>query len=299
MSAWLHLDDTVFLGLATGTALLVVVLLAWRAPRVALVGTASLLVAFGALQAVYVFEHFVEPTMVRAQTEPRGWIDAAGPGSPSVALVPGGVGGPVRWWEAEFWNRDVDRELRVDGGSTYTPFPVLDVSIDHRRGRLVGPQPSDYLVVADDEIRFGLAASRTVGHESSLRLRHVRRPYRLLWVTRSLTNDGWLLPGKPATVRLFGHSSPGRRAVSLTLASSQLATGRIGFGITAEGTTVRGTVDPGGARPPVEVTVCVPAGGAVDIDLVSPGRARLEDGRTVALHLERVTVSQPWPCNVS
>ncbi len=207
--------------------------------------------------------------------------------------------GPVRWWEAEFWNRDVDRELRVDGGKTYTPFPVLDVSIDDRRGRLAGPQPSDYLVVADDEIRFGLAASRAIDHELSLRLQYVRRPYRLLWVTRGLTHDGWLLPGERATVRLFGHSSPGRRAVSLTLASSRLATRRIGFDITAERTTVRGTVDPGGARPPVEVTVCLLAGAAVDISLVSRGEVQLEDGRTVALHVERIEVSRPWSCSVS
>src|SRR6185436_12657656 len=104
----------------------------------------------------------------------------------------------------EFWNRTVDRELRVDGGKTYTPFPVLDASIDDRRGRLVGPQPSDYLVLASDEIRFGLAASTSVARTPSLRLRRAERPYRLLWVTRGLTGDGWLLPGKRATVRLFG-----------------------------------------------------------------------------------------------
>jgi hypothetical protein len=295
-SAWLHLSDTAFLQLATVGALLVVLVLAWHAPRLAAVVTASLLVAFGALQAGYVLERYVEPTMVRAETTSRGWIDTAVPGSHSVALVPGGVRGPVRWWEAELWNRDVDRELRVDGGATSTPFPVLDVSVDDRRGLLVGPQPSEYLVVADDELRFGFAASTAVGHESSLRLLRVDRPYRLLWVTHGLTDDGWLLPGKRATVRLFGHSSPGRRAVSLTLASSRLATGRVGFAVTAEGVTTRGTVDPGGARPPVDVTVCVPAGGAVDVDLVSRGRVRLVGGRTVALHIERIVVTRPWPC---
>ncbi|HEU4971296.1 MAG TPA: glycosyltransferase family 39 protein [Gaiellaceae bacterium] len=294
-SARLHLADTVLLALATATALLVVLVLAWRAPRLALVGTASLLVAFGALQALYVLERFVEPSMVRTETARRDWIDAAVPGS-SVALVPGGVQGPVRWWEAEFWNRTVDRELRVDGGKTYTPFPVLDVSIDDRRGRLAGPQPSDYLVLASDEIRFGLAASTAVAHTRSLRLRAVEPPYRLLWVTRGLATDGWLLPGKRATVRLFGHSSPGRRAVSVTLASSRLASSRIPFAITAEGATTRGTVDPGGARPPVDVTVCVPAGGSVDVGLFSPGRVRLENGRAVALHVERIAVTAPWPC---
>ena len=113
-------------------------------------------------------------------------------------------------------------------------------------------------------------------------MQRVRRPYRLLWITQGLTHDGWLLPGARATVRLFGHARPGRRAVNLTLASSQLATKRIGFEITVEGTTVRGTVDPGGARPPVDVTVCLPAGGAVDIGLLSRCRSLLQDGRTAA-----------------
>jgi hypothetical protein len=295
-SAWLHLPDTALLVLATGTALVAVLVLAWRTPRLALVGTASLLVAFGALQTLYVLERFVEPTMVRTETGAQDWIDAAVPGSASVALVPGGMQGPVPWWEAEFWNRSVDRELRVGAVETYTPFPVLDVSIDDRGGRLAGPQPSDYLVVAADEIRFGLAASTVVARTRALRLRHVERPYRVLWATEGLTGDGWLLPGKRATVRLFGHASSARRAVSVTFASSRRASGRIPFAITADGVTTRGTVDPGGARPPVDVTVCVPAGGSVDVDLVSSGRVRLEQGRTVALHVERIAVTRPWPC---
>jgi len=84
--------------------------------------------------------------------------------------------------------------------------------------------------------------------------------------------------------------------VSVTLASSGLASSRMPFAITAEGATTRGTVDPGGARPPVDVTVCLPTGGSVDVDLVSPGRVRLENGRAVALHLERIAVTAPWPC---
>jgi hypothetical protein len=266
-------------------------------PRVALVGTASLLVAFGAVQAVYVLERFVEPTMVRAETEGRDWIDAAVPGSSSVALVPGGVQGPVRWWEAEFWNRTVDRELRVDGGKTYTPFPVLDASIDDRRGRLVGPQPSDYLVLASDEIRFGLAASTSVARTPSLRLRRAERPYRLLWVTRGLTGDGWLLPGKRATVRLFGHSSPGRRAVSVTLASSGLASSRMPFAITAEGATDPRDRRPGWGAAAGWTSRSAFRQAAPWTSISSrPAECASRTARAVALHLERIAVTAPWPC---
>src|SRR6266508_2638590 len=61
------------------------------------------------------------------------------------------------WWEAEYWNKDVERVLRVEDGPTFTPFPVDEVSVDFRAGRLLGAQPSDFLVVAPRETRFHLA----------------------------------------------------------------------------------------------------------------------------------------------
>lgn len=297
-AARLGLADTTFLQLAASLAVLAIVLLAWRAPRVAIAATASALVAFGALQATYVFERYVEPALVSSGPGQRDWIDAAVPNGSSVALVPGGVDGPVPWWEAEFWNRSVDRELQVAGGETFTPFPVLDVSIDRESGRLVGRQPSGYLVVASGETRFGFTASRTVALNRPLELLRVARPYRLAWATAGLTRDGWMLPGRPVTVRVFGGSASVRRAVQITLASSRLAAGRIGFALAAGGETIRGSVDPGGARPPVDVTVCVPARGHVDVRLLSRGRVQLEHGRTVALHVERISLSRHWPCAV-
>jgi hypothetical protein len=294
-----HLTDVAFLQVAAGLSVLLLVLLAWRTPRLALAVTASALIAFGAAQAVYVFEHVVEPSMVRPQPDRRDWIDAEVPADASVALVPGGVDGPVAWWEAEFWNRSVDRELRVARGPRFTPFPADDVAIDDATGRLVGPEPSDYVVVSVGETRFGLATARTVATQSSLRLLRVRRPYRVLWTADGLTADGWLLPGRPVTIRLFGHSATARRAVRITLASSKRAARRIGFAITAEGNTDHWTVDPGGARPPVEINACIPAGGHVDVRLLSRRAVRLEHGRSVALHLERLTLSRPWPCEVS
>ncbi len=297
-AARLGLADTTFLQLAASLAVLVIVLLAWRAPRVAIAATASALVAFGALQATYVFERYVEPALVSSGPGQRDWIDAAVPNGSSVALVPGGVDGPVPWWEAEFWNRSVDRELQVAGGETFTPFPVLDVSIDRESGRLVGRQPSGYLVVASGETRFGFTASRTVALNRPLELLRVARPYRLAWASAGLTRDGWMLPGRPVTVRVFGGSASVRRAVQITLASSRLAAGRIGFALAAGGETIRGSVDPGGARPPVDVTVCVPARGHVDVRLLSRGRVQLEHGRTVALHVERISLSRHWPCAV-
>ena len=292
-----HLPEVAFLQVGAGLAVLLVVVLAWRAPRIVLAVTASMLVGFGAAQTAVVMERYVEPSTVRSLDGPRDWIDASVPRGASVALVPGGVDGPVAWWEAEFWNRSVDRELQVAGGETFTPFPVLETSIDEASGRLLGEQPSDYLVVAADETRFGLAAARTTALKPPLRLIRVRRPYRLLWSTQGLTRDGWILPDEPVTVRVFGGGvTAERRAVRLTLASSRFAPRRFDFAVSVAGDTERWSVDPGGARPPIEVTACVPASGHVDIRLLSRGEARLKHGRTVSLHLERLTVSRPWPC---
>ena len=295
----LRLGETTFLQLAAAAAVLVVLLLAWRAPRVAVAATVSALVVFGAGQALYVFEQLVAPSMIREQEGRRDWIDAAVPGRASVALVPSGIGTPVPWWEAEFWNRRVDRALQVAGTDTFTPFPALETSIDKASGRLVGEQTSDYLVVAAGETRFGLAAARTIAVKPPLRLLRVRRPYRVQWATQGLTRDGWLLPDVPVTVRVFGGATPQRRAVRLTLASSRFALRRFDFAVSAAGDTQRWSVDPGGARPPVDVTMCLPAGGHVDIRLLSRGQVRLEHGRIVSLHLERLTISRPWPCAAS
>ncbi len=298
-AAWAGLGETAFLQAAAAIAVLVVVLLAWRAPRLGLAAAATAIVAFGAGQALYVFEQYVEPSMVVAQETRRDWIDAAVPGDASVALVPGGVDGPLPWWDAELWNRQVDRELRVAGGETFTPFPKLGLRIDEQRGRLDGEQPSGYLVVARGETRFALAGTRTVATRPPLELIRVARPYRLVWTTTGLTGDGWLLPGRPVTVRLFGGATTERRALRLTLASTRFAPRRFDFAVSVAGVTERWSVDPGGARPPVDVTVCIPAGGHVDVGLRSGGSARLRGGRVVSLHLEQLAVSRPWPCAAS
>jgi hypothetical protein len=299
-AGWAHLPEVAFLQLAAGLAVLLVLALAWRAPRIVLVVTSAALFVFGAVQAVVVMERYVEPSTVRPLDGRRDWIDAAVPSGASVALVPGGVDGPAAWWEAEFWNRSVDRSLRVDGGTTFTPFPVVETSIDRTSGRFVGRQQSDYLVVAAGETRFGLAASRTEAVKPPLELVRVRRPYRLAWTTEGLTHDGWMLPGEPVTVRVYGvGAEEERRAVELTLASSRHAPRRFDVAVTAAGVTERWSVDPGGARPPVSVTVCIPARGHVDVHLLARGRARLPHGRTVSLHLERLTVSRPWPCTIT
>jgi hypothetical protein len=297
-SAWLGLSTTLLVQVVTALAV-VIVLAASRAPRFALVTTTVALTAFGAAQTGYVLERYVEPEMIVHNAGPRDWIDRAVPSGSSVTLVPGGTNGPVAWWEAEFWNKEVDRALQVDHARTFTPFPALDASIDRGAGRLVAPHSSRYVVVSETESRFGLAGAEVIARRSPLELVRVRHPDRLAWSTLGLTRDGWMLPGRPANLRIYGHEDSGRRSVVITLASSSLASRPADFEVIAGDETVRGTVDPGGARPPVEITVCLPAGGHANVWLLSRRGTLLQDGRVVSVHVDRLEVGPSRPCAAS
>jgi hypothetical protein len=294
----LRLSPTLFLRLATGALVVAVAVALVRAPNAATLGATVAVAAFGAFEAGYVLQRYADPTMTRPPAgAARGWIDAKVPDDRSVALVPSPHDSPVSWWEAEFWNRSVDRVLRVGAGPTFTPFPADGVSVDFAAGTLRGPQPSDFLVVSPQETRFRVLEAEHVANGPPLQLVRVRRPYRLAWATRGVTPDGWTRPGEPATLRVYSHHRPTRRRVVVTLAASRLAPKPVDFVLRARTSVVRGGVDPGGARPPVALTVCVPAGGHADLTLRTRGRTRLPGGRVVALHFDRIRVADAGLCH--
>jgi hypothetical protein len=297
-AAWLGLSTTLLVQAVTALVV-VLVLAASRAPRFALVAATVALTAYGGVQAGYVLERYVEPSLVLSDAAPRDWIDRAVPAGSSVTLVPGGTEGPVAWWEAEYWNKDVQRALQIEGGKTFTPFPVLAASIDRVSGRLVDPGPSEYLVVSESENRFGLDDAHAVARRSRLNLLHVGRLYRLAWTVSGLTPDGWVRPGRPALIRLFGRPARARRSLVLTLSASALAPRPVDFEVTSDGATFRGSVDPGGARPPLEITLCVPAGGHSNVWLLARRRVRLDNGRIVSVHVDRIGVTPTRPCAAS
>jgi dolichyl-phosphate-mannose-protein mannosyltransferase len=272
--------------------------LLWRAPRAALVYVAVLVSALGAAQAVYVFQRYEDPAMTRppALATARDWIDRRVPTSASVALVPSPRDTAAYWWEAELWNKRVDRVLRVDGGPTFTPFPADDVRVDFARGVLAGPQPGSYLVLSGSEKRFHLAAARRVGGTRVLQLVRVDRPYRLDWATRRFTPDGWTIAGRPATLRFYGADVRRLWRIVVVLAASPRAALPLDFRLRGGALERAGWVDPGGARPPVGMNVCIPAGGFVDVTLTTHAAVRIPDGRLVGLHLDRVSARSRSAC---
>jgi hypothetical protein len=298
---WVHLSGDWFiraivLVLALGAAVL-------TGPRLARPGlalaTSILIAAFGAFEAGYVFERFADPALTRTRfhLDRRDWIDAAVPAGSSVALVPSPLESSIQWWEAEYWNKDVNRVLRVEDGPTFTPFPVDDVSIDFKAGTLLGVPQSDYLVVAPTEVRFHLAeAGARTADVTRLRLVRVTKRYRLVWSTRGVSADGWTTPEEDARLRLYGTGRRMQRALVVVLSAAREAAKPIGFTLEGGGSIRRGSVDPGGARPPVRLDVCVPATGYTDVVMTTSGEARVPDGRVLALHFDSIEAPANGKC---
>ena len=300
-AAWLHLSDQWFIRAIVLALALAAVLVTWprlTRPRVAL-ASAMVIAAFGAFEAGYVFERFAEPalTVIRPHLDRRDWIDAAVPSGSSVALVPSPLESSTYWWEAEYWNKDVDRVLRVEGGPTFTPFPVDDVTVDFRAGTLLGAQPSDFLVVAPTETRFHLAeAGARTADVTPLRLVRPTKRYRLEWATQGVSADGWTTPDVDARLRFYGNGRRMKRALVVILSAAHEAPKPIEFTLASGGSIRRGSVDPGGARPPVQLDVCVPASGHTDVVMTTSGEAHVPDGRVLALHFDSIEAPAVGRC---
>jgi hypothetical protein len=293
--------DTLLIAVAAALVGGALLLLA-RRPAVALPAVTVVIAAIGALQAIYVFERYGDPALTRAPlVKPRDWIDRLVPEGHSVALVPTPRDTPDYWWEAELWNKRVDRVLRVDGGPTFSPFPSTDVAIEFRRGVLRGLAPSDYLVLSGSERRFHLLEQGRVVDGEALKLVRVERPYRLDWAARGVTPDGWTVSHGRATLRFYGNGRPSGRRIVIVLAASSSAALPLHFTLRAGGRTIQGFVDPGGARPAVPLDVCVPPRGFADVALATDGTVQIPDGRLVGLHLDRVftTLGGRAKCQVS
>jgi hypothetical protein len=275
--------------------------LMWGAPRAALACVAVLVSAVGAAQALYVFSRYEDPAMTRpsATRLARDWIDRRVPVSASVALVPSPRDTPAYWWEAELWNKHVDRVLSVDGGPTFSPFPAEDARVDFRRGRLSGAQSSDFLVLSGGERRFHLVGVRRAAGTRVLQLVRVERPYQLDWATRGFTPDGWTIAGRTGTLRFYGAGAHGRLRVVIVLAASRRAALPLDFRLRGGDSVRAGFVDPGGARPPVRMSFCIPPRGFVDVTLTTHGEVSLRDGRLVGLHLDRVSTTTAPGCGVN
>jgi hypothetical protein len=247
----------------------------WRLPaRLSLSVLGVALAAYGAYEARYVFDWLAVPGTTRPQAvegAPREWVDAALPAGASVALLPDPELPSEYWWDAEFWNKTIDRAATVGRRGAVTPFASENLSVEPKTGRLRGDEPTRLLVVDDAAPRLRLAGT-VLATAEPLALVRAARPYRADWLVTGTEPAGWVRPGKPVRIRVF--SGPSELTVSLRAPFA--ATRPQAFVVRSGGAVRTGRVPPGGV-----VAEGLPVCGVATI---------LARGR-VSLHLDRIRVA--------
>jgi hypothetical protein len=269
------LSPATFVGLAT--LLLVAAVAAARSlvPRRVVAGVfLAYVLAAGALTASDAFGRVLASTGPSGRTlestpgDDESWVDRALPDGAGAGIVPYPIhaswgASAVLWWDVEFWNRSVQRTWVADGTFAYAPFPVDEVGIDAVRGRVRTPSDGPaYMVVATQDTRFRLSGPRLAAQEG-LELLEVERPYRLEWATRGLDVDGWVRPGRPATVRVFARPEAPAQVAMLDVVLKAPPTESVSYRLSSESGS-RAASAASDAAVLERLELCVPAGGYAD-----------------------------------
>ena len=204
------------------------------------------------------------------------------------------------WWDLEFWNRSVTRAAYPGNrfAEQQATFPKLHLTFDPSTGG-ANISPTRFVAESDRETRFRIdGATMTV--QRDMRLIDATRPWRLDWMTFGLDDDGFTVPGRRATIRLFPEPDQhGRllRYVSLQLQahgapqgaelSSSAGTKRVKLAAKSDTT--------------VQVEACVPARGHATISILPAGTARvygdlglragINESRIRGVQIERISVA--------
>ena len=244
----------------------------------------SLLVA----QTGYVFVRLFRTTSwsvrpLTAQIPPTlGWVDGvAGPNADVTALpyhVSTDFWVNLQYWrDLEFWNKSVDRSAQYDGAYDYTGvwFPKLRLTIDPQTGN-ANISPSRYAVQSITDTRFQLAG---VGRSQSQfgNLIEADRPWHVSYLTRGTYDDGWLRPGKPASIRLFpadGQRGPRVHYLSLQFWAPENVDSRP-FDVRSNLRDYHGVASVSNTSFVNALPVCVPADGYADVRIDAQGASAI------------------------
>jgi hypothetical protein len=253
----------------------------WLPRPLVMLGVTLFVFAFCASTTGYAFERLLSSRTaasfpVTGQDRVRNWIDGAAEGR-TVALLPYPVArdwfpSAVAWWDAEFWNNSiVPTYVGPNGRYTYAPFPSRALRVD-RDGAVAGAEHAPKFVLAAlSDSRFGLAGKQ-VAANLGLTLQKVKRPWRATWVSHGLYPDGWIRPGRPASIRVFAEPGNPTEKVKLavTLDSPPEASRSVSYRVGKATGSLAPTV-----RAVAETVVCVPAGGHADVPVESERTATI------------------------
>jgi len=115
----------------------------------------------GAFIALLTSPSSAERVKTGDQQRALDWVEQAVPEGARVAIAASPVTADwsdtaVRWWDVEFWNRNVREAVVGPGGKwTYTSFPTRELNEAEAR----------YLVIADGDSRFRAAGPRIAGSD--------------------------------------------------------------------------------------------------------------------------------------
>ena len=110
------------------------------------------------------------------------------------------------WWDLEFWNRSVDREVARPNQFSSTSagsFPKIDLRFDPDTGRASFDADS-YVAQAVGDARYHVQG-RLLTTERDVSLVFPDRPWHADWLSFGLYPDGWTRPGRTARIRVFGN----------------------------------------------------------------------------------------------
>jgi hypothetical protein len=218
-----------------------------------------------------------------AQIPPTlGWVDSFAGTNANVTALPYHVSTDFwvnlqYWRDLEFWNKSVDRSAQVDGAYDYTGiwFPKLGLTFDAKTGK-ANISPSRYAVQSITDTRFQLAGvSRTQSQFANLI--EADQPWHATYLTRGTYDDGWLEPGKAATIRLFpadGQRGPRVRYLNLQLWAPENVDSRP-FEVRSNLRDYRGVASVSNTSFVNALPVCVPANGYADVRIDAQGASAI------------------------
>jgi hypothetical protein len=264
--------------------------------RLALAGFGISVGAFLAAQLVYVLPRVVNDHNAFVRTligirplASRDWVDEHVSGSTGVVEV-GPPFNTVPSWDLEFWNRSVDRVYRLDGvpGDELTPLRQLTLNFGTGAVSATGGPPPHQLVVAAGYARFAPEYEGVPVTQDGLTLYRTPVPYRADWASRSISEDGWTLPGKPVVVRVYARrgAGPELRRMRIVLATDPEIGKPRRYTLIANGRKHDRVVR---TKPITEqLDVCPPAGGHTDVKLDVHGSTKLRSGLVAGLRVLQI-----------
>ena len=174
------------------------------------------------------------------------------------------------WWNVEFWNSSVRRAAVYEDAFTGTPetFPTIALTFDRGSGR-ANVSPTRYAVVGVSETRFRLAG-RALDDDRGTTLLEPERPWRAEWLSFGFYRDGWTVPKRTGTIRIFarpGQAERERRYVTISFRAPHdqgPRPARIGSNAGAWEAEVPA------AGTSTQISACVPPDGYADVGVSAP-----------------------------